>query len=147
MKKILHYLAWFAIIGNLVLIGMVAWWLIHPYQLPVVKEPIPILNENKVIAVGEPIKMKLIVEKTREMKPTTVTRNITCNDGNLVTMSGSKSVDLPKGNYTMISDSIILPPKVAKGATCQFNFINTYKLNPLRSETTTYSSELFKVKE
>lgn len=147
MKKIFHCLAWVAIIGNLALIGLVAFWLIHPYPLPTITQPIPILNENKEIAIGDPIKMKLEVNKQREMKPTTITRNITCNDGNLVTLANISVQDLPKGSYTLISDKFILPPKVAKGSTCKFNFINTYKLNPLRSETTKYSSEQFKVKE
>lgn len=146
MKKVLNALAWVAIIGNLCFIFLIAWWLIHPYRLPKLKQPIQILNENKTIAIGDPIKMNLIVEKDREMKPTSIVRNITCNDGNLVTMAGD-IVDLPKGNYTVASDRFILPPKVAKGSVCQFNFTNTYKLNPIRSQTTTYSSEQFKVKE
>ncbi len=142
----MHFLGWFIIFGNLFLIGIVAWWLIHPYTLPDVKEPIPIENENKVVAIGEPIKMKLQVNKPREMAPTTISRNITCNDGNLVTMT-AVTQDLPTGVYIKHSENFVLPPKVAKGSTCKFNFQNTYKLNPLRSETVIWSSEDFKVKE
>lgn len=146
MRKLLHCLAWVFIFGNLFLIGMVAWWLIHPYNLPSITEPIPIENENKIVAVGEPIKMKLQITKTSDMTPSIVQHDITCNDGNLVTMASS-SKTLQKGTYTIHSSGFILPPKVVKGSTCQFNFINTYKLNPLRSETIIYSSEQFKVKE
>lgn len=145
MKKILHILGWVVIFGNLALIGLVAWWLLHPYGLPQITQPMPIENENNEIAIGEPIRMKLEINKPRDMQPTVVQRNLTCNDGNLVTMAGSP-VPTPVGNYTIHSENFILPPKVAKGSTCRFNFVNTYKLNPLRSETETYSSEYFLVK-
>ena len=145
-KKILHVLAWVVIIGDILLVGMVAFWLVYPYNLPTVKEPIPIENENHVIAIGEPIKMTLIINKPQDMTPTIVAHNITCNDGNLVTLS-STGKTMPKGSYTIHSSSYVLPPKVAKGATCKFNFINTYKLNPLRSETVTWSSEEFVVRQ
>jgi|APGre2960657404_1045060.scaffolds.fasta_scaffold12679_4 hypothetical protein len=145
IKKILHCAGWIAIFGNLLLIGLVAFWLIAPYKVPVVEEPIPIENINKTIAIGEPIEMLLKVEKHKELSPI-VQHNITCTDGNLVAMASSPKV-IPTGKYTIHSKNFILPPKVAKGATCQFNFINTYKLNPLRSQTEMWSSEQFKVKE
>lgn len=144
IKKTLHVLAWVIIFGNIFLIGMVAWWLIHPYGLPQITQPMPIENENKTIAIGEPIKMTLRVDKPREMTPAISQRNLTCNDGNLVTLAGG-IIPIPIGNYTIHSSNYILPPKVAKGSICKFNFVNTYKLNPLRSETITYSSEEFKV--
>lgn len=145
-KKFLHYFAWVAIIGNLLLIGLVAFWLIYPYQVPEIKQPIPIMNSDKEIAVGDNIRMKLAVDKHNDMTPSVVAHNITCTDGNLVTMA-AKARTLPKGSYTIDTNNYILPPKVAKGATCQFNYVNTYKLNPIKSVTTTYSSEQFKVKE
>lgn len=144
MKKVIHFIGYAIIVGNLLLIGMVAWWLLHPYTLPAIKEPIPIMNENKIVAVGEPIKMKLQINKPREMAPTSINRTISCNDGNLVTMT-ALAQDMPTGSYTTHSENFILPPKVAKGSTCKFNFQNTYKLNPLRSETVIWSSEDFRV--
>lgn len=146
IRKTLHCLAWVAIIGNILLIGMVAWWLLHPYGLPQITQPMPIENENNEIAIGEPIRMTLKVDKPREMTPYISQRNLTCNDGNLVTLAGSANT-IPTGSYTIHSSNYILPPKVAKGSICKFNFVNTYKLNPLRSETITYSSEEFLVKK
>lgn len=125
---------------------MVAWWLLHPYGLPQITQPMPIENENKTIAIGEPIKMKMEISKPRDMTPSVSQRNLTCNDGNLVTLAGG-TTQIPTGSYTIHSSNYTLPPKVAKGSICKFNFVNTYKLNPLRSETITYSSEDFKVKE
>ena len=145
MKKLLHCIGWVIIVGNLLLIGMVAWWLLHPYGLPQIAQPMPIENPNNEIAIGEPIMMTLKVEKPRDMTPTVSQRNLTCNDGNLVTLAGGTST-IPTGSYTIHSSNYVLPPKVAKGSVCKFNFVNTYKLNPLRSETITYSSEEFLVK-
>jgi hypothetical protein len=146
IKKILHILGWVVIFGNLALIGLVAWWLLHPYGLPQITQPMPIENENNEIAIGEHIRMTMEVTKPRDMTPSVSVKNLTCNDGNLVTLAGGIT-PIPTGSYTVHSSNYILPPKVAKGSTCRFNFVNTYKLNPLRSETITYSSEDFKVKE
>lgn len=145
IKTILHYLAWVAIIGNLILLGLVAFWLIYPYKLPYIEQPIEILNPNKEIAIGEKIVMRINVSKQNDMTPTTA-HNLTCEDGNLVTLSSSPKT-LQKGQYTIISDRYTLPAKVNKGAICKFNFINNYQLNPLRNETVIWSSENFKVKE
>ena len=145
MRKLTHFIGYVIIAGNLALIGLVAWWLIHPYNLPTVNEPIPIENPDNVIAIGDPILMTLKINKTRDMTASTSINNITCNDGNLVTMA-TTSKYIPVGAYTVNSSSYVLPPKVARGAVCTFNFINTYKLNPLRSQTITWSSEEFTVK-
>ena len=145
IKKILHYLAWVAILGNLFLVVLAAFWLYYPYALPYVQQPIEIQNPNKEIAIGDPILMKINVSKPNDFTPVSQ-HNITCNDGNLVTLSSSAK-NLPKGEYTINSSNYILPPKVRKGAECQFNFINVYQLNPLRTETAVWSSEVFLVKE
>lgn len=144
-KTILHYFAWVAIFGNIFLILLTGFWLYYPYQLPYVEQPIKIENPNKEIRIGEPILMTIHVSKPNDITPVSQ-HNITCNDGNLVTLAGG-AVPIPTGSYTIHSSNYILPPKVAKGSICKFNFVNTYKLNPLRSETITYSSEEFLVKQ
>lgn len=143
IKIILHYLAWVIIIGNLLLLGLVGWWLWYPYQLPNVEQPIEINNPENKIAIGEVISMTLRVSKPVSL----VSRsqpNITCEDGNLVTLSNS-SKTLPVGEYVLKSDNYILPPKVNVGAVCKFNFVNTYQVNPIRTEIIIWSSELFTV--
>jgi len=142
-KETLHVLAWIAIIGNICLILLIGFWKLWPYQLPYVQQPIEILNENKEIRIGQTIKMKLYVSKPKyivsESYPT-----ITCTDGNLVTLSPA-SLTLPAGEYIFESNTYVLPPKVATGSTCQFNFNNNYQMNPIRNEPVTWSSEQFKV--
>lgn len=143
-KTILHYLAWVAIVGNIFLILLTGFWLYYPYKLPYVQQPIEILNENKEIRIGEPIKMKLYVSKQQELISSS-RPNITCNDGNLVTLAPATKT-LPKGEYSFETEAYTLPPKVSIGSMCKFNFVNTYDLNPIRSETVTWSSGEFKVK-
>lgn len=143
MKKLVHVLAWLAIIGNLCLIALIAFWLLFPYKTTYVNQPIEILNANHEIRIGDPIKVKLEVNKPNGLAPESQ-RFIVCEDGNLVTIAKS-SMTLPRGSYIIISDKADLPPKVAIGATCKLQITNTYRLNPIRNETDTWLSENFKV--
>lgn len=121
-------------------------WLTWPYSVVDIEEPIPVLNENHEIAIGEPIVLQLNIDKQTDIAPDSNTANITCNDGNLVTMT-SEPKFIPVGQFTVISDRYALPPKVAIGAECQFNFLNTYEVNPIRTISKTWSSETFTVVE
>lgn len=143
IKKTLHVFAWIAIIGNICLIILIGFWKLWPYQIPYVKQPIEIMNENKEIRIGEVIRMKLYVSKPKYLVSNSLP-TITCSDGNLVTLAPS-SLTLPRGEYVYESETYVLPPKVAVGAECQFNFNNYYQLNPVRNEPVTWSSEQFKV--
>lgn len=143
MKKILHILVWLIIIGNLALVGVVAVWLLKDYPTTYVEEPIPILNENKQIAIGEPIEMKLHIHKNNEYASSS-SSTILCSDGNLFNLP-SKSVNLPKGEYTLVSLSYIMPATATVGTTCTFKFTNNYKINPIRTQTRVWESERFTV--
>lgn len=141
-KTILHYFAWVAILGNIFLIILTAFWLYYPYQLPYVEQPIEILNENNEIAVGETIKMKINIVKEREAE-VIVRPNITCNDG-VITPLVSKDITLPLGAHIRFSNDYQMPPAPV-GSKCMFNFEVTYEVNPIRTENITWSSEEFKV--
>jgi hypothetical protein len=144
MRKFIHILASLIILGNLFIIGLIAFWLIYDYKVPDMKEPIEILNANNEIAAGDVISMKLEVIKSKSYKPNS-TNFIKCNDGNLVTMN-STTKNIPSGSYVIESNTYILPPKVARGATCQFVFKNEYKVNPIRTITKEWVSEEFLIK-
>lgn len=115
------------------------------YELPTITQPVKILNENKEVAVGETILMELEVYKPQDLRADGSV-NITCDDGNLVTIQ-SKVQAQPIGEYTIIDDRYQLPNKVSVGATCQFNGILDFEVNPYITETLVYSSEQFTVKE
>ncbi len=143
LRKFIHLLATLIIIGNLFLIGLVAYWLIKDYPVTYVEQPIEILNENNQIARGEPIVMKLNIVKNNNYSPSS-SSTILCNDGSLFTLA-SRSVSLPDGEYTIISRSYILPDTVNVGATCKFKFTNNYKVNPIRTKSVVWESQDFKV--
>ena len=141
--KIWHIIA----IGTFVLLSIIVatalFWTIFPYQVSDVEVPVKILNKDKQIRIGEQIEMELIVSKPNDLKPEG-TVFITCNDGNLVTMN-SMTANLPKGDYRVVNNRYTLPPKVAVGTTCQFNFRNVYQVNPIRDITKDWYSEEFTV--
>lgn len=138
-----HFVTLVTFISVSVILIVSIFWLIYPYQVSDVKEPIKILNENRQIRVGEPIEMELIVNKPTNIKPVGSVF-ITCDDGNLVTMN-SAVTNLPVGEYTVINNRYLLPPKVMVGAKCQFNFSNVYQVNPIREITREWNSEYFEV--
>lgn len=119
---------------------------IDTFKLPYIKQPIEIMNENKIIAVGEPIRMKLEINKPELLEVIASNVNIVCDSGNLITMAINNNKTLPVGEYVIYSDNYLLPNKINDGDTCQFNFINTYRINDSRqSDAILWSSEKFTV--
>ena len=130
--------------GWLLLLGLWAWWSFQPTNLPTITEPIPVLNPEHAVAIGTPIVLELAIAKPRDIAPHTSTRFLECTSGNLVTLTATPT-QLPEGNYTVVSDNVVLPAKVTPGDTCVAVFLNTYEINPIREETTRFASEPFTV--
>lgn len=148
-NKRLNYMAYLSVLVSACIVFSTAvfvYWLVQPAKLPYIIEPIEILNDNNEIAIGEPVEMKLHIVKTDEVRTTNQTPRIECNSGNLVTLVGSNK-DLPIGEYQIISNSYLLPPKVLIGDTCRFYFQTTFEINPIKSVSADWVSEDFKVKE
>lgn len=131
--------------GTIIALQFVYYNYIDTYRLPEVQQPIEILNENKEIAVGETILMRIIVEKFEEAE-TNIDPSITCDDDNLITLKTGAST-LPVGSFNVVQDRYTLPPKVEVGSVCEFNFVGTYRINPYVSKVETWTSEQFKVVE
>jgi hypothetical protein len=129
-----------------VLMALLVFWAIQPARLPVVVEPLPVLNPDREIAVGETIVLELDVTKTVELEPHTASRFLTCESGNLVTLTANRTT-LPVGTYTLISDSVQLPRKITVGDVCVMNFRVAYHINPMRDEVLDLESEPFTVVE
>lgn len=146
MRKVVKNRAlfrWLTFLPATMLLILVAFWTLYPYQVSSVAVPIEILNKNKEIAIGENIQMLIRVDKPNNIKPEGTTY-ITCDDGNLVTLLSLVN-NLPVGEYTVINDKYILPPKVLPGSRCRFNFRNAYRVNPMRTITKEWYSEQFLV--
>lgn len=146
-KSLLYIVGNFVIGANLFLIGLVIFWLLQPPRVSTVEIPIEILNTNNEIAVGERIEMRIQVDKpvnTDQVTNSSVT--VTCNDGNLITLT-SIVRNLPEGKSTVDNSDYLLPPKALVGTDCQFVFRITYRVNPIKSVTEEWQSETFKVVE
>lgn len=141
--KVWHAIAIITFVSTTILVLIMLFWTIYPYKVSEVKVPIKILNDNKQIRIGETIEMEIQVNKPSELKPEGSVY-ITCNDGNLVTMN-SMTTNLPVGEYTVVNRLYKLPPKVAVGSKCKFNFRNVYQVNPIRDITREWASEDFEV--
>lgn len=125
--------------------GMFALWLawsFWPVNLPTVEQPIPILNANRTVAVGEPIVMLLKVNKPDPVNVRSADRLIRCDSGNLITLT-STAIDLPTGEFVVESSSVILPDKIISGDRCTFLYRIGYYINPVRTEVAEYESEPF----
>ena len=153
MRRAWHYFrvaGWVSVIGLCVLLTgyavLTAWWLNRPVTLPTVVTPIPILNPDQRIQVGEPIRMLLTIDKPQEVDTQRTSRAIVCDSGNLVTLTES-TVDVPVGTFTAVADNVDLPPKVTQGDTCRFRYTVDYRINPIRIDTVVWESEPFTVED
>lgn len=151
--KVLRFIIGF-VLGYVISVGFVfalQWTYynyIDQYQLPFITEPIPVLNQNNEVAIGDPILLGLKVSKPELVPLVDNSVDITCTDGNLITLAPSNTAGtLPVGVFEFVSDSYFMPDKAAPGSICQFNIVNTYEPNPYKIETITWSSEQFKVIE
>jgi hypothetical protein len=131
--RLLIALLWTAIIFIIISAITIIVWLLYPYQVVQIKEPIRILNPNKEVAIGEPIIQELRINKPNDIPPANPTRVLLCEDGNLVTLAPLPgALNLPSGSYTLVNDRYTLPPKVSPGDRCIFVWTQTYEVNPIR---------------
>lgn len=125
---------------------MLGWlyWTLAPAAVTTVKQPVEVLNDGNEIAIGEPIVLRLVVDKPDGVRVVKADRFLECQSGNLVTLTSTPR-DLPAGSYTLVNDETVLPAKVAPGDVCLFLLRNTYSVNPIRTETVEWRSEWFTV--
>lgn len=143
-KRAFWATAWAALLAVLFVTWQIIYWQVQSYELPYIQEPIKILNENKTIKIGEPIRMEIRYIKLHPTESINSSPTIQCESGNLVTMVG-REVDLPLGQRTLISDSYILPPKILDGDVCRFVFQTTFRINPIKTAQEDWYSEEFTV--
>jgi hypothetical protein len=129
--------------GGFMLLSL--WWLFQPVSLPSIEEPVPVLNENNTVFLGENIEMALGVTKPIDYQAVDNTRYIECASGKLIPLTSGEPRTLPIGTYTLNVDSIILPSPVIDGDSCTVLFRVIYEINPLRDEQIEFRSEAFAV--
>ena len=141
-SKALVITACTALLGWLVVFTVYIGWLFWPVTLPTVDQPIPILNDNRTVTVGEPIVMQLKINKPQPVNVRSADRIIRCDSGNLIPLT-STAVDLPVGDFVVESSSVILPSSIIDGDRCTFLYRIGYYVNPVRTEVAEYESEPF----
>ena len=146
MRVLLPIAAAVGMVGWVGLMLLGAFWLVQPAGLPRVEEPIEVLNPGNRVAVGDTLVMRLEVAKSVPREPVDSARWLECESGNLVTLTATIS-ELPVGVYTVISDSVVIPAKVAMGDTCKAVLSVDFRVNPIRVETLTVASEPFTIEE
>lgn len=128
------------LLTNLAILGVLAYLLLWPVQLPIVyNEPFPVFPD--VVRKGESIYYTMDVNK-RESFVADVHKNIICNDGNLVTLA-PVATNIPVGRRT-ITPEVTIPYKSSLGV-CHIEIENTYYINPLRTETQAMRTQDFTI--
>jgi hypothetical protein len=132
--------------GWVILLGLFGWWMVQPVTMPSIAEPINVLNPGNRVAIGDPLVMRLVVNKPNPAEAVNSTRRLECpTSGNLVTLTAGSAVPLPVGAYTLVSDNVVMPAKVTPGDVCEAVWVVVYHINPIRDEVLEWRSEPFTV--
>ena len=144
MARVFTVAAAVGIFGWVFLLGLWGWWSVQPVTLPTITEPIKVLNPGNRVAIGDTLLMELQVDKPVDLRAVGNTRRLECVSSNLVTLTAG-IIELPGGEYRVVSDTIVLPAKVTPGDECVAVLGVTYQINPIRVEHVEFHSEPFTV--
>lgn len=126
------------LLTNMVVIVIAAYMLFYPAQLPIIyNEPFPVTPN--IVKKGETVSYVMEVNK-RKAYSVNVSKNIICNDGNLVTLA-SVITNIPLGK-SRVTPEVVVPQKTSLG-TCHITISSEYRINPLRTETQHMSTQDF----
>lgn len=122
------------------------YWEFYPYKTAFISEPMQVLNENLEVTDGI-LRLEVNFTKETDVSPI-VSRNIVCLDGTvyLVFTPQGAGVTRPQGTFRAIS-TYELSPDISKDVQCYFQFTNAYEVNPIRTITKVWKSELFIVRQ
>lgn len=123
------------------------YWQVFPYQTAEIAVPMEVLNENNEVPNGGELVMFLMIDKQSEYTPV-VSRNVICDDGSVhfVESTVTGGTARPQGIYD-VTVRFTIADNMPVGATCEFEFQNDYKVNPIRTITKKWRSEPFRITE
>lgn len=152
LSAIVGFMAFFLVFWALQL----AAWQFKPYKTADIVVPMEVLSETTTVVEGEKVnviqsdeQLHIVVEFTKYIEATpTVSRNIVCLDGSVFIVPGTvqRGTARPVGTFRA-TPSYDLPEGMPRDTFCYFQFTNEYKVNPIRSITKTWQSEMFIVKD
>jgi hypothetical protein len=143
-RKIWYAFSTVVIIFAAGFILLVIFWMVFPYKTAEIKQPVPVLNENNEVAIGDNLELKVSVTKYSDAFPNR-TEIITCDDGSITFVDPGRTSNFPPGTYEFVNDSNVIPDKLIPGATCMYHFRYTYRVNPVREIVKEWDSEPFLV--
>lgn len=132
------------IIGWVLVVVLFVWWAFQPTRLPLVTEPLPVLNEEKTVTPGETVIVLLEVAKPENLAVEDTNRFIRCTNGQLITFTASPQ-DLPPGEYVIEAESPPIPDRVTEPSACELTYLVEYRINPLRTQSVEFTSEPFTI--
>lgn len=144
MKQKLPYYFSMAVIITAILGLLYFFYLVlYPFKTVDLVQPMKVLNPNHTVQRGGELIIEVEYIKYGNYTVDS-TKNIICEDGNLVTMA-SNTTNLPAGQQKFVV-SFTVPAKTSL-TSCYLQYTNVYKVNPIRNITKVWSTETFKVVE
>ena len=144
-QKVIMWLSLGVLLLAGALIVLFFHWSFYPYNVIEYKQPFEILNEDRQVARGEKLVFRVEYEKFMDIDATAST-NITCQDGNLVTISAPTSSRFPIGKGDFVMDEVKIPMKTSLDM-CKFNLQLHYHPNLIREVILNLETEWFEVIE
>ncbi len=141
--KLWHAMAILTFVMLTIIVLTALFWTLYPYKTAEIEIPIQILNENKQVKIGEPILMRVVIDKQSDLTPEGSVY-LRCSDGSIVELQSSV-VNRPPGKYETVVSKYRMPERAIVGSMCTFNFRNVYQVNPIREIVKDWYSEEFQI--
>jgi hypothetical protein len=140
MNKFTTYIAYLAIIISFLVLGLMGYWLLYPYNPVTYKTiPYPVLNENKTATVGGILKYSVDYCKTTNIYPTVIKRYV---DGLIYETPAGRGV-VYKGCRVQVVDNLV--PSTLIPGKYKMEVIIEYQMNPIRKIIYTNYTEEFTI--
>ncbi len=140
--KILSAVIWAEFIFSGALITLMLVWLLKPYDVVTLAQPIEVMNENKTIRPGERLLLKIDYSKNLAISGR-VAQSILCDSGNIFVLD-SFSNNIPVGKKVFISDRVRISSNIDNDV-CYYQQVVEYKVHPIRTVSYTFVSEKFSI--
>jgi hypothetical protein len=140
---IVNIVIWGGFMTALGLMLLIFYWLLIPCDVITTVQPVPVLNEDKTVSVGDRLLLRIDYDKKRPF-PGRVAQNIICSSGNMAPIE-EFTINLPVGKKNFVFDGVVVPSSMIAGDKCFLQQSVSYKVNPVREITYTFLSEKFTI--
>lgn len=145
--KIFDITGFLMLFGSFVGMLFFAYLMFEPFRTPEISTPIPILNEGRIVRHGEAIKTKVTYCTFKKVSSTTSRRYESVGgDRRVYFLSTTESAGSDPKCATVENNSARVPSDIPPG---RYKIIldATFKINPVKTVTKRYETEVFTVSE